>query len=502
MRDRVGVVCAAAVFLAAGCGTQVRRPPIDAASSPGASVAGLSPKVQASADSGQAPGVAPGPVAAGMTTTSRGPVAGPVVGGAAKPVEGGRVAGPGRVTGVPARAGGAAPSGGGGGTSPTTSGGGQGASVVPPPTPLSPLRIGSVGAFSGPAGSTTRPFLEGLLVWVKWVNDSGGVNGHLVVLRVYDDGFDPARNRAAHQQAIEKDRVIAFVDSTPAGAGLGGADYLRTKRVPTVGVDTVQQWEAEHPMFFPQAATGKASNYAVIAGIAPRAIAQGKNIMGTLTCVESTACREADEQWNGWAPQLGLKPVYQGKVSIAQPDFTAECLAARNAGVNLFLPAVDTNTIRRVVTSCARQGYRPLFGAIGFTISRDQAPDPDHDGFMTVATTFPFFKGDTPATAEFQTAMRQYAPNVAPGVNHAVAWTGAKLFEKAAAGLTEPPTSEGLLRELWKIKDDTLGGLTQPLTFSENEPRRQFPVCFYDLVVHDKQWRSPDNFQVHCESPR
>jgi hypothetical protein len=76
-----------------------------------------------------------------------------------------------------------------------------------------------------------------------------------------------------------------------------------------------------------------------------------------------------------------------------------------------------------------------------------------------------------------------------------------KLFEKAAAGLPEPPTSEAILRGLWGIRSETLGGLTQPLTFTEGKPSPQDPSCGWDIVIEKRVWRSPDAFQVHCGTP-
>src|SRR5207244_2509181 len=118
------------------------------------------------------------------------------------------------------------------------------------------------------------------------------------------------------QDAVEKERVIAFVDNTPATAGAASVEYIRAKRIPVIGLDTSQQWQAEEAIFFPQAATGRAHLYAVIAGIAPRSIAQGKSHLGTLVCAEAPVCSEAADRWQEWAPQLGLTPVYKARASI------------------------------------------------------------------------------------------------------------------------------------------------------------------------------------------
>jgi len=65
--------------------------------------------------------------------------------------------------------------------------------------------------------------------------------------------------------------------------------------------------------------------------------------------------------WAREAKGAGFDLVYQATSSIAQPDFTAECLSARNAGAQVLLPALDTNSVVRMVSSCARQGYAPSY---------------------------------------------------------------------------------------------------------------------------------------------
>ena len=47
-------------------------------------------------------------------------------------------------------------------------------------------------------------------------------------------------------------------------------------------------------------------------------------------------------------------------MSLTQPNFTAECLAARNAGLTFLMLGMDTNSERRVISSCAQQGYNPI----------------------------------------------------------------------------------------------------------------------------------------------
>src|SRR5205823_5428209 len=74
----------------------------------------------------------------------------------------------------------------------------------------SPVVIASMCNCGGPVGSTAAPIVQGGQIWVKVINARGGLNGHPVRHIVYDDGGDPARNKALVREAVEREHAIAF----------------------------------------------------------------------------------------------------------------------------------------------------------------------------------------------------------------------------------------------------------------------------------------------------
>jgi branched-chain amino acid transport system substrate-binding protein len=134
-------------------------------------------------------------------------------------------------------------------------------------------------------------------------------------------------------------------------------------------------------------------------------------------CVEVASCTSADkEPKNGGAKSAGGDMVYDTPVSITQPDHTAQCLNARNAGVDLFALALDGASMTRLARSCASIGYRPLIGVSAATFSLKNAQDPDLRSFGMVSESpvAPWMAQDTPATRAFHAAMARYAPDVQP----------------------------------------------------------------------------------------
>jgi len=217
-------------------------------------------------------------------------------------------------------------------------------------------------------------------------------------------------------------------------------------------------------------------------------------------CVEAATCTEYTDVITRAAPSAGFQHVYNGRSGVAQPDYSAECLSARNAGADAFLVVLDTASVSRLALACDRQGYRPTFAVITVIAADRMKNDPRLDGLLAGTSAFPYFQTGTPATDEYQQVMRTIGAKILPGVSSATGWVAAKLFEKAAATLPDPPTAEAVLRGLWSIRSDTLGGLTAtPLTFTENQnaPPR---MCWYTIRIQNKQWVSTDGFTPQCHT--
>ena len=511
-RARVAMACAAVVALTAACGTRVESE--GAPAQAGDQVAARSDLASNSIE--RAAGASGGitsesggghPEVANGATSSPPPAGGPAMQtGAAASGFGGRAEAPVTMSSTPAGSPSPAQSGGAAaGAAPGGPSGSAGGSVVPgggsPAGARWPVRIGTVSTMSGPIGDTLGGAVKAAQVWVRWINDRGGVNGHPVEFKIWDDGGDPARHRSQLQEAIERFGVVAFLTEIAPSTAEQSLDYLTSKNVPVIGTDMGNQWHERSPLYFLHAAYGKGLEYVGVAAIARRAKVIGGDKFGSVVCQEVPGCHTTERYWHQYAVGAGLKSVYAGRASLAQPEFTAQCLAARNAGANFIAFSMDANSITRMAASCARQGYHPVYVTMGPLMLERFAADPNLDGMVLGTNLMPYVWTSNPAAVEFLDAMKQYAPGTFAGASQASGWVAAKLFERAAANMPEPPTAAAVLQGLWRIKGDTLGGITQPLTFTEGKSTTQDPSCGFDMIVEKGQWKSPDGFIQHCGSP-
>jgi branched-chain amino acid transport system substrate-binding protein len=364
----------------------------------------------------------------------------------------------------------------------------------------SPIVIGSLGTLSGPAGDVIKRTYEGAQLWVAAVNARGGIAGHIVKHIVADDGGDPARHKAELRRLVEQENVVALVGNPDALTGYAGVEYIKEKQVPYIGGDGGGDWFYSTPFHFPQGAHGLAIAEAEIRDVGLYGKAHNKKKLGTLNCTEADICRVFDKVWNEKAAAYGVEPVYRGRTSLVQPDFTAECLAAQRAGVEMFEIGLDTNSIGRLAASCARQGFRPIFGFPAGLAKDNQKDDPNLEGARSTLPTFSWLQTDTPAAQEFQDALKRYGKNLLPvTAGHTGGWTAGKLFEKGvlAGGAAGKVTRATALAGLYTIKNDTLGGLTSPLTFTAGQaPVRQ--PCSTQIEINKGKWRLLEGGKFNC----
>ena len=372
---------------------------------------------------------------------------------------------------------------------------GAGSSCAPN---CAPIVVASVGTYSGIVGQNIGGGVKALQAWVSSVNAKGGINGHPVQLFVADDVGDPARHRALVQQMVEERRAIAFLFNAEVLSGQGSVDYIDRVRVPVIGSEGGGEWFHQNQYYFPQHSSGKDLPLTPMGSATVSQLPQGKKKLGTIVCADGIqVCEDAKKTFPERAPKYGFEYVYNGSASLAQPDLTANCLAAQDAGAQLLLILMDKNSIQRAARSCSNIGYKPVY-LLNQTIENDAlATDPLLDGAVGSGVVAPWFDTSSPAVVEFREAMAAYAPGVDISGAPMQGWASAKLFEKAAARIGNPPTSEQVLQGLWSMKNETLGGLVPPRTFTQGQPAPH-AVCFWSWIVKDKKFVNAVDNKVRC----
>jgi branched-chain amino acid transport system substrate-binding protein len=181
---------------------------------------------------------------------------------------------------------------------------------------------------------------------------------------------------------------------------------------------------------------------------------------------------------------------------LAQPDFTAEVVAGRQAGAEVVIGVVDLASMLRYIRAAARQGWKPVFsGSFAFDGQDAERAGPDAEGLLAFSGTADF--DASPRMAGYRQAVARFVPGGAVGGPGAHTWAQGTLLQAATHTLPEQVTSAVIVAGLLALRGDTLGGIVPPLTFPDG-PHRDVNRCIVPIRLAAGHWTQPLGDQFVC----
>jgi branched-chain amino acid transport system substrate-binding protein len=342
------------------------------------------------------------------------------------------------------------------------------------------IPVGVVGTFSGPEGTTTGSSKLAIEAWADAVNAAGGINGRQLQLYVEDDAGNPATSLVEVKTLVQQDHVVAIVGEESISAQ-PWASYVESRGVPVIGGNSAELTFLTSPDFYPAGGNLLSDYYGEVA-----LARQNGQQMANVYCAEDPACAATTTLVTGFGKPLGVSLSYSSKVAATQPDFTATCQGIKQSGASSYALGLNSATILLMVAQCAQQGVTAK--PVGSWVTTSGfASTAGLDGMESADPVFPFFDDSTPATRQFQAALKKYAPSIgtaAEPLTPEVAndWVSGKLFQAAvAASGSQTVTSATVKKGLYALKGNTLGGLSAPLTFTPGKPT--LDSCYYEYTI-------------------
>jgi branched-chain amino acid transport system substrate-binding protein len=264
-------------------------------------------------------------------------------------------------------------------------------------TASSDILIGSVLSTTGPASFLGEPEKQTLEVYVKRINEAGGVNGEKIKLILYDDGSDASASRTYATRLVEDDKVDAVIAGSGTGNSMAMLPVFEEAGIPYISlsggveiVEPVRKWVFKPPhtdrmacaKIFDDLKKRQLNTVAFIAGqggFAKSMVAQCKKISGDygikIVAEESYGPRDSD-----MTAQLTKIKGIPGVQAVVNADIgQGPAIVTRNhAQLKLGVPLYQSH-------GAATQGYLELSGpaAEGIRIPgpsllvADQLPDTD-----------------------------------------------------------------------------------------------------------------------------
>ncbi len=293
-----------------------------------------------------------------------------------------------------------------------------------------PIKIGEVCGCTGPLAAGVKDIPAVYKAWAASVNANGGINGHKIEIIFKDDASNPATSVSEVHTLIQTDHVVAIADET--NNDQAWAAYVQQNNVPVIGVTTSTEPFFLNNSFYPEGQTEDSLFY----GITDAVKQAGGTKFALFYCAEAVQCQEGIAPLVAQAKTVGEDVVATLQVSASAPNYTAQCLAAKQAGATVIFTADAQTVDEKIIQDCYSQGYKPKVVIDGEVLlpSFTTTPGINQATYFTVPN-FPYFV-NTPAIKTMNQTLDKYAPGVRKDVNYGElpveAWISGKLFQAAA----------------------------------------------------------------------
>lgn len=390
----------------------------------------------------------------------------------------------------------AACSSGSGGTSSTASvtGGQQNAGSK------QPVKVGVICSCSGAVGATLAPIGDVANAWSKSLGAAGGIDGRPVQLIFKDDASNPGTSVTA-AQALIADHVAAVIDIS--GFSTAWSKPMANAGIPVIGGLIASAPYYQDPNFYP---SGQTDNSAATATVRT-AKAAGATNFGQFYCAEVPACKANLGTNKAAGKRLGVPLVYSASVSATAPNYTAQCVAAKQAHVAaLFIGAAPT-VVAKIAQDCTRQDYEPIYLIQGGTFTNQLASVRGLKDHLWMPFSIEPYFASGPEVQEMNAAVDKYYPGLRSDPEKwnglaPQAWTAGLLIEKSVAaagtGSGGAVTSRQLTKGLNSLKNETLDGWSPPLTFVAGQAHSV--DCWFTARVENGKPKLLNQGKYTCDS--
>jgi branched-chain amino acid transport system substrate-binding protein len=359
-----------------------------------------------------------------------------------------------------------------------------------------PIVVGTICSCSGPQSAVLAAAGQINQSWANSVNAAGGLNGHPVKMIVMDDGQDPATALQDAKALVQQDHVMAVVgEASTADASF--ASYLASKGVPVVGGSSPEPTFLTNPDYF----VSGSDLLGLVAGTIALPRRAGKRDLGIVYCAESPVCAQLVPLATGIGKLDGIKTT-PDKISATAPNYTAPCLSQKQAGVDAVFIADNGPIVQRFVASCAQEGFRPTVVGQTSTSTPAWLSDANFNGTLLAAANANPYDTSLPTIKRMQNAVEQSFPGLVGSdeftFDMVLPWSGDMLFEAAAktGHLTPDSTPADVKKALYSLKNETLGGLTAPLTFTPG--KSTITPCWFTERIESGEFDSLNADKPTC----
>jgi branched-chain amino acid transport system substrate-binding protein len=321
-------------------------------------------------------------------------------------------------------------------------------------------KIGYITDLSGALAGSYTPTWEGFELYIKALNESGGINGKKVDVVLDDDGLKADRAVAAAKKQTERDQVLGIFGLSLSSTQ--GPVYAEMRKI---GVPVVTTFSGIGDALPPAQPFSYSTGVVFeIAGEAIGELAQnikkgGKVVGMTFDSVGGRAAiahnKKAVEAAGGTWDEV-IFP-------IATSDFTPFAQAVAEKKPDIVVGHYGSGQNLGVIPALRRSGYNGPYVVASYGVTEDtvrQAAQRAGSGDnIYYVTRYSSSFDKNPSVGEVDAAQKKYGTSKPFSSMHVTGWALGKFAEAALKGCGWPCTREKLDKTIQTLKVD-MGGLT------------------------------------------
>jgi len=214
------------------------------------------------------------------------------------------------------------------------------------------IKIGAIVASTGPASFIGSPELKTLKLYVKKINDEGGVLGKKLELVYYDTGANPKKAVTFAKRLIYDDKVVAIIGPSTTGETMAIIPFVQRAKIPLLSmgggipiIKPVKKW------VFKIVATDRMACKKIMEHMKKEGITKIGMISGSGGFGKSMR-----KQCKDVAPDYGIKILADETYGKKDADMTSQLIKIKNTpGIQAVLnpgfgqgPAIVTKNYRQL----------------------------------------------------------------------------------------------------------------------------------------------------------
>ncbi|HEY9793536.1 MAG TPA: ABC transporter substrate-binding protein [Candidatus Obscuribacterales bacterium] len=347
------------------------------------------------------------------------------------------------------------------------------------------ITIGSCCVQSGPASELGKQQLIGAQTYLSYINDKGGVHGRKIVLKTYDDGYEPDKATAAFKKMAGDDCFAgAFFVGTPTAAKY--VPLAEEHKLPIIGLFTGAQLLQEP--FRPHVISVRASYFDETANQIDHAWKDlGPQKVGVI--YQDDAFGNAVLAGvNKALAKHDAKPVATGSFQRNTTDVAKAIATVRAAKPDVVFIVGPYAPVAEVLKESHSQGWRPIFSTVSFvgTEALIKAAGADAEGMVISQVVPPLTRDDLATVVLYKKLLHQYNPSAKPNFTSFEGFVDAMVLVEGLQAAGKDLTREKLVQSIESIKDKDMG-LGPNLKLSYGPTRHKGFDQVYTTVVRDGQ---------------